>query len=53
VFAGTGFHLGAIQGDMAQVHQPRRLAEPHGLNNQPSQAIEMTTAEVVDPAVVR
>ena len=52
VFAGIGFDLGAIQGHMAEAHQPCLLAQPQNLNKEPSQSTKVAAAEIADPAVV-
>ena len=52
VLAGIGFHLSAVECNLAQPHQPSLLTEPQQLNEQPGQGIEVPAAEIADPAVV-
>ena len=50
---GVGLLLGVIQGDMTQAHHPRLLAQPHDLNKQILEFVEVVAAELADAAVVR
>jgi hypothetical protein len=53
VFGGTGLHLGAIEGYMAQAHHPGLLAQPQDLNEQAFEGIKVAAPEFTDTAVIR
>ena len=53
VTVGVGLQLGSVRRHMAQLHQPRRLAQPQHLHEQVGQGRQMPLAEVADGAEVR
>jgi len=52
VLRGGGLHLGAVQRHVAQFHQPRGLAQPQALDEQPGQRRQVALAERGNAVVV-
>src|SRR5674476_560897 len=53
VFRGVGFDLRAIERDMAEFDQPRRLAQLQNLQEQGTERLQMPLAEVADRTKIR
>jgi hypothetical protein len=53
VLADIGSHLGAIEGYLAQAHQPCHLTHPEHLNEQVGQSAQVPPAKITNAAMVR